>query len=75
MLSPKVIDDFEVCFGDELGLGEEHVATFLGGLPRQNDEEAASFFVGLPELLLGEVFSEEIERDCLGGGGRGGGGG
>lgn len=56
-------------------LGEEDVASFDGGVSCEEDDEAAGFLVGLPEVLGGEMGFEEVE-DCGGlGGGRGCGGG
>lgn len=75
VLFPEVVDGSEVGFRDELDLGEEDVATLLGGFACEDDEEAAGFLVGLAELFVGEVVLEDVEGDGLGGGGRGGGGG
>lgn len=55
VLSPQVVNGFEVGFGDELDLGEEDVASLLGSLAGEDDEEAASLFVGFAEVLGGEV--------------------
>lgn len=73
VLPPEVVDGFEVCFRDELGLGEEHVATFLRCLSGQDNEETAGFFVGLPEVFGREVVLEEVKGDGWGGGGSSGG--
>lgn len=55
VLSPEVVNGLEVGLGDELDLGEEDVASRLGCLAGEGDEEAASFFVGFAEVLGGEV--------------------
>ncbi|KAE8728090.1 hypothetical protein F3Y22_tig00004779pilonHSYRG00078 [Hibiscus syriacus] len=66
---------FEVGFVDELHLGEEDVAAFLSGFAGEDDEETASFLVGLEEVLSGEVVLEGVKGDRLGSGGGGSGGG
>lgn len=66
MLSPEVVYGFEVKWGDELDFGKEDIASFLGGFSGEDDEEAAGFFVGLSEVLGGEVVLEEVKGGCGG---------
>lgn len=51
----------EIFCGDELDFGEEDVASLLGGVAGENDEEAASDVVGAEEVAGGEVLGEELE--------------
>ena len=52
---PELTNGLEVGFGDELDLVEEDVASGLGCLTGEDDEEAASLFVGFGEVLGGEM--------------------
>ena len=72
MLPPELVNGLEISFRDELNFGEEHVAALLSLLAGEDDEEAAGFFVGLPEVLGGEMLAEEVERDGLRSGRSGG---
>ncbi|KAK9937663.1 hypothetical protein M0R45_014438 [Rubus argutus] len=51
----ELINGLEVGFRDELDLVEEDVASGLGCLAGEDDEEAASLFVGFAEVLGGEM--------------------